>query len=84
MIVQKWRVELDGEAHEIEYKFSKLSGKTILTVDGDSFCVKGKPFGIGAQRNEFIIVGMTQGMLRIDKKGKAQLVLKDATKIENI
>ena len=65
----------------IEYKFSKLSGKTVLVVDGDAFTVKGKPFGIGVARREPVIVGMCQGVLTVLKNGRAELYVNDANEI---
>ena len=81
MINQIWRVVIDENTHEIEYKFSKLSGKTVLVVDGDAFTVKGKPFGIGVARREPVIVGMCQGVLTVSKNGRAELYVNDANEI---
>ena len=84
MIKQKWQVVIDENTHEIEYTFSKFSGKTVLVVDGDAFTVKGKPFGIGVTRREPVIVGMCQGILTVAKSGKAELIVNDATEIIKI
>ena len=84
MIKQKWQVIIDGDTHEVEYRFSAFSGKTVLVVDGDEFTVKGKPFGIGAARREPVIVGMCQGILSVSKNGKAELTVNDATEIKEI
>ena len=77
MIKQKWTVTIDGEKHTVEYACTPLTGKTVLTVDGVSFTVKGKPFGIGIERNEMILVGGTQGVLSIKKGGKATLTIRE-------
>ena len=84
MIVQKWRVEIESSTYEVEYRYSKLSGKTVLAVDGDEFAVKGKPFGIGAQRSEQVIVGMTQGILSVKKDGRATLIVREADRVTEI
>ena len=84
MVKQAWRVVIDESTHEVEYRFSKLSGKTVLVVDGDAFTVKGKPLCIGVQRREPVIVGMCQGILSISKGGRAELVVNDATEIIKI
>ncbi len=84
MIKQIWEVVLDGETHKVEYKFSQFSGKTALVVDGDEFTVKGKPFGIGVQRHEPIIVGMCQAVLSVSKNGRAILIVRDATEVTEI
>ena len=77
MIKQKWQVVIDGDTHEVEYRFSAFSGKTVLVVDGDEFTVKGKPFGIGVCRREPIMVCGAQAMLDVDKSGRAKLILRD-------
>lgn len=84
MIRQSWEVVFDGETHKVEYKFSRLSGKTVLVVDGDAFAVKGKPFGIGVQRHEPVIVGMCQAVLSVSKSGRASLIVRDATEVKEI
>ncbi len=84
MIKQSWEVILDGEAHKVEYIFSRFSGKTVLVVDGDEFAVKGKPFGIGVQRNEPVIVGMCQATLSVSKNGRAALIVRDADEVREI
>jgi hypothetical protein len=77
MIKQKWAVTVDGVYHTVEYKCSPLSGKTQLTVDGDSFTVRGKPFGIGIERRESIIVGSTQAILDVKRGGRANLICRE-------
>ncbi len=84
MIKQSWEVVLDGETHKVEYNFSRLSGKTVLVVDGDAFAVKGKPFGIGVQRNEPVIVGMCQAILSVSRNGHATLIVRDSTEVTEI
>ena len=77
MIKQKWCVTVDGEKHEVAYACSPLTGKTVLTVDGFSFTVKGKPFGIGLERREPILVGGTQAVLDVKKGGRAELICRE-------
>lgn len=77
MVKQNFRVTLDGEVVEIGYKYSILSGKTELVVDGASFVVKGKPFGIGVERREPIMIGGTQAILDVKRGGRAQIVVRD-------
>lgn len=84
MVKQSWEVVLDGETHKVEYKFSRFSGRTVLVVDGDEFTVKGKPFGIGAQRHEPVIVGMCQATLSVSKNGRANLIVRDADDVKEI
>lgn len=77
MIKQKWSVTIDGEKHQVGYTCSPMTGKTVLSVDGADFTVKGKPFGIGLVRREPIIVGGSQAMLDVAKGGKAKLICRD-------
>lgn len=77
MVKQKWAVTVDGKRTEVEYVCSPFSGKTTLTLDGDSFTVKGKPFGIGLARSEQIIVGGEQAVLTVDKRGCAKLICRE-------
>ena len=77
MINQKFKVTYEGETAEVSYKYSRLTGKTELCVDGVSFTVKGKPFGIGVCRREPIMVCGAQAMLDVDKSGRTKLILRD-------
>ena len=77
MIKQNWSVTVDGEKHTVTYECSPLFGKTVLTVDGAKFTVKGKPFGIGIVRREPILVGGVQAMLDVKKGGRAALICRD-------
>ena len=78
MIKQKWTVTADGVTHEVEYACSAFWGKTQLVVDGDSFSVKGKLFGIGLERREPILVGGMQAILDVARGGRAKLVCREA------
>ena len=77
MIKQKWKVVMEGEEHAVAYKCSTLIGKTTLTVDGDSFTVQGKPFGIGIVRREMVMIGGSQAILDVGKGGKAKLICRE-------
>ncbi len=77
MITQKWNVTVEEELHTVEYICKPFSGKTVLTVDGTAFTVKGKPFGLGLVRREMIMVGGVQGILDVKKGGKADLLVRE-------
>ncbi|MBP3375877.1 MAG: hypothetical protein J6L83_03850 [Clostridia bacterium] len=77
MVKQKWLVKTDSGDSSVEYFFSSLTGKTTLKVDGDSFTVKGKPFGIGCARSEMILVGGEQAILNVAKNGKSTLICRE-------
>lgn len=82
MIKQKWEVSVEEETCIVEYKCTPLTGKTELCVDGVSFAVRGKPFGIGLVRREMIMVCGVQGILDVQKGGRANLIVKDGTVTE--
>lgn len=77
MVRQKWLVRIDDKEISVEYKCSPFVGKTVLVVGGDSFTVKGKPFGIGLVRRESVIIGGTQAILDVKKGGRAELIVRD-------
>ncbi len=77
MIKQKWTVTIDEQKINVEYSCSPFSGKTVLSVDGDSFTVKGKPFGIGLVRREMIMLGSSQAILDVKRGGRAELICRD-------
>ena len=74
---QKWTVTVEDQTSVVEYRYSSLTGKTELIVDGFSFTVKGKPFGIGVVRREPIMVCGVQGILDVGKGGRARLIVRD-------
>lgn len=77
MVNKKWIVKVESGEIMVEYSYSPLSGKTTLCVGGESFTVKGKPFGIGCVRSEMIMVGGEQAILDVKKGGKAQLICRE-------
>ena len=76
-VKQVWTVTVGEESCRVEYKCSPLTGRTELTVDGSSFVVRGKPFGIGLVRREPIMVCGVQGILDVGKGGRAKLIVRD-------
>ncbi len=84
MIRQKWKAIFEDGSYEVEYRYSPLSGKTELTVDGDKFVVRGKPFGIGTERREPMIIGTNQAVLSVSKNGRATLSAIESIEISEI
>lgn len=76
-ITQAWNVSVDGEAHKVNYSYNYLTGKTVLTVDGESFSVKGKPLGIKVCRREMIMIAGSQAILDVGKNGVADIIFRD-------
>ena len=83
MIKQNWSVTTDSGEHTVEYACSAFLGKTVLTVDGDKFTVKGKPFGIGIERRESILVGGVQAILDVSRGGRSRLICREGEVKEN-
>ena len=81
MIKQSFLVIKEDGKYTVGYEYSAITGKTTLRVDGDEFVVRGKIFGIGVCRREMIIIGGSQAVLDIDKKGRAKIVCREATEI---
>ena len=84
MVKQYFLVEIDENKYRVAYSYSKFLGKTTFAVDDDEFSVRGHAFGIGVKRSEMIMIGMTQGALSIDKKGRARLICRDADSVKEI
>lgn len=84
MIKQYFEVRIDEDTYKIEYSYNKLMGKTTFAVNGERFSVRGHALGIGVQRSEMIMIGMTQGALAIDKKGRARLICRDADSVKEV
>ena len=82
MVKQKWLVTVESGEVTVEYSYSALSGRTVLCVDGESFAVKGKPFGIGCARSEVVMVGGEQAMLDVQKNGHARLICREGEVVE--
>ena len=82
MIKQKWKVKIEGKEYSVSYSSSPVSGRVTFEVDGDSFTVKGKPFGIGLVRREMILIGSSQGILDIQKGGHAKLICRDGEVVD--
>ena len=82
MVKQKWLVTVESGEVTVEYSYSALSGRTVLCVDGESFAVKGKPFGIGCARSEVVMVGGEQAVLDVQKNGRARLICREGEVVE--
>ncbi len=54
--------------HKIELTCSNLTGKVIITIDGDSFNISEKPFSIKKMEQMFRL-GEMPAMISFDKKG---------------
>lgn len=84
MVKQYFEVKIDENIYKIKYSYKKLLGKTTFAVNDDEFTTRGHAFGIGVKRSEMVMIGMTQGALSIDKKGRARLICRDADSVREV
>lgn len=54
--------------HKIELTCSNITGKVIITIDGDSFNISEKPFSVKKMEQMFRL-GEMPAMISFDKKG---------------
>ena len=54
--------------HKIELTCSNLTGKVVITIDGDSFNISEKPFSIKKMEQMFRL-GEMPALISFDKKG---------------
>ncbi len=69
--IQRWSVVRDDAEHELIYTYRKLSRTVTLEIDGQTFKL---PRGA---REEPFRLGEEQAILRIDRKGKASIQMRD-------
>ena len=66
--------------HKVELVCSKLTGKAIITINGVSFNISEKPFGLGGTEQMFKLGGLP-ALLSFKKKG-APTITVDGTVYE--
>lgn len=73
---QYWTIATEDGAHEVSYVCSFWSGKTVFTIDGETFTQKFKPFHIGIARREIFRLGDEQCVLAVAGDGRAEVLWK--------
>ena len=48
-----WSAEMEGEKHTVSLTYSTLSGKAVITIDGDTFDISTKPFRLRGTNQAF-------------------------------
>ena len=76
MKLMRWQITVDAETHTVIYSFSRLAGKQIVSIDGDSFDLPAGILGLRAARREIFRLGDEQAILAVDKKGRAELIFR--------
>ncbi len=84
MKVTTWHIQTEDTAHTVSYALNRLTGRMIITVNGDSYTLSAGLFSVKAARREpFRLVGADgeaeQAVLIVDKKGRASLLFRAKT-----
>ncbi len=68
-----WKIDADGENHEVALDYSMLIGKAIIKIDGDSFDISTGLFRLRGTSQVFRL-GESQAIISFPKKGKPSIV----------
>ncbi len=85
MKITTWRIDNeDGTTHTVTYALSRLTGRTTITVNGDTYTLSAGFLSLKAARREpFRLVGRDgeaeQAILVVDRRGRASLLFRAAT-----
>ncbi len=72
----EWNPVVDGEVHKVTLCFSRLSGRTIVTIDGNEFNISHAPFYYLKERREiFRLAEEKQAILVIPRVGAPDIVV---------
>ncbi len=72
----EWTTEVDGEIHTVRLSFSRLTGKTLVAIDGEDFNISHAPFYYMKERREiFKISDEKQAILVIPRIGAPDIVV---------
>ena len=80
-----WCIEnADGTSHTVTYCLSRLTGRTVVTVNEDVFTLSAGFLAVKAARREpFRLVDADgeaeQAVLAVDKRGRATLIFRGET-----
>ena len=69
-----WSAEMEGVKHTVYLTYSTLSGKAVITIDGDTFDISTKPFRLRGTNQAFKL-GDEMAMLEFPKAGNARILL---------
>ena len=64
----------EGILHTVTLKASNLTGKAIVTIDGDEFDISGKPFSLRGT-NQVFRLGSMAAIIDFPKKGDPDIVI---------
>ena len=76
MKTYEWTAVFDGEAHTVVLKFSRLTGRTLISINGSEFNISHSPFYYLKERREiFRIAEEKQAILVIPTFGAPDIVV---------
>ena len=68
-----WKIDTDGEGHEVSLEYSMLIGKAIINIDGDSFDISTGFLRLRGTSQVFRL-GESPAILDFPKKGKPDVI----------
>lgn len=68
-----WKIEAEGENHEVALDYSMLLGKAIIKIDTDSFDISTGVFRLRGTSQIFRL-GESQAIINFPKKGRPNIV----------
>lgn len=71
---QIWIVPGETGVHEVTYRCSYWTGKSVLTIDGEAFVQKLKPLYLNVKRREIFRLGEEQCVLCVRSNGTAEIL----------
>ena len=76
MKTYQWNPVSDGEVHTVTLRFSRLTGRTLVTIDGSEFNISHAPFYYRKERREIFRLGEEkQAILVIPRFGTPDIVV---------
>ena len=78
-IRQYWTVKTDDGMHDLSYTYSRWTGKSVLTIDGESFVQNLRSFRIAVARREVFRLGDEQCVLEVSGNGRAAVICRGKT-----
>lgn len=76
MKVYQWNPVCDGEVHTVILRFSRMTGRTLISIDGTEFNISRNPFYYLKERREiFRLAEEKQAILVIPPFGTPDIVV---------
>ena len=66
--------EEETVTHKVSLVYSNLTGKAIITIDGDEFNISGRPFGLKGT-NQVFRLGEMAAIIDFPKSGEPDIII---------